>query len=202
MLESNQMTCVHVNAEEIRLENETVLRITKEKGNLIPDTNSFLLVDGTHFHNGSIQVKLRSRILPGIFEQARGFIGIVFRVNAMHSEFESFYVRPANGRNCTDPIRRQHGCQYFSFPGYTFSYFRDFGITDFENRVDLELDEWFTLKAVIQDEKASFYLNGSEEPVLVVNEMKHGKGTYGQVGVYVDNGTDGFVKDIVIHCTD
>ncbi len=44
-------------------------------------------------------------------------------------EFESFYVRPTNGRGFDDPICKTHGCQYFAYPGYTFKYFREFGMT-------------------------------------------------------------------------
>lgn len=36
---------------------------------------------------------------------ARGFIGIAFRIDDEDSTFESFYVRPTNGR-IDDPVRK------------------------------------------------------------------------------------------------
>lgn len=188
--------------ENATLDGENVTRIYKEVGFWEPDSSTYAILNGVQFHNGTIEMRLRSRFRPDAQDYARGFIGFVFRASENNAEFESFYVRPTNGRSCTDPVRKKHGCQYFSYPGYTFSYFRDFGISDYEAPVDLELDEWLTIKAVIKDEEASFYLNGAEEPLLVVPKMKHGVGERGAVGVYVDNGTEGYVSDIKITCED
>lgn len=126
----------------------------------------------------------------------------MFRANTEDSEFESFYVRPTNGRSCTDAVRRAHGCQYFSYPGYTFSYFREYGITRYEAETDTDLNEWITLKAVIEDECAEFYLDQNPEPVLVVKDLKHGIGGKGSVGVFVDIGTEAFVSELKVSCAD
>ena len=139
-----------------------------------------------------------SHLLDDAPDLARGFIGIAYRINETDSEFESFYVRPTNGRTCTDPIRKSHGCQYFSYPGYTFAYFREFGISQYEAEVDIDLNEWISLKAVIEDEKATFYINDMVTPTLVVDDMKHGKGNKGAVGLFVDIGTEAFYKDLKI----
>ncbi|MDO4386689.1 MAG: hypothetical protein Q4E18_11890 [Clostridia bacterium] len=189
---------VHTLVEDAELDGIPVLRIVKKDKLDIPDENTYAALKDVSFHNGTIEVRMRSRLLPDAPDYARGFIGIVYRASDDASEFESFYVRPTNGRNCSDSVRKAHGCQYFSYPGYTFSYFREFGITAYEAPVEIALDEWFTLKAVIQDEKASFYLNGSNAPVLKVPFMKHGKGTKGSLGIYVDIGTEAFVSDLKI----
>lgn len=108
----------------------------------------------------------------------------------------AFMSAPTNGRDCTDPVRRAHGCQYFSYPGYTFGYFREFGITGYEAPVELALDEWFTLKAVIRGRHAEFYVN--EKLVLTVEDLKHGSGEAGMLGVYVDVGTEAFLSGLEI----
>ena len=199
---ADNFTPNRVLVENAALDGIPVTRVCKEPGFLVPDSSTYAKLNGVSFHNGIIEMRLRSRLLPDAPDYARGFIGFVFRASENNAEFESFYLRPTNGRSCTDPIRRKHGCQYFSYPGYTFQYFRDFGIDAYEAPVELELDEWFTVKAVIRDETASFYLNGSEEPLLVVPSLKHGVGEKGAVGIYVDNGTDGYVSDIRILCED
>ena len=195
-------TAVHVKAENALFEGRSVLRVTKKDKINLYDENTYAKVKGLQFHNGVIEVKLLSRLLPDAPDFARGFIGIVYRANADDSEFESFYVRPTNGRTCTDAVRKAHGCQYFSYPGYTFSYFREYGITRYEAEADIDLDEWITLKAVIENEHAEFYLNGDPKPVLVVEDMKHGMGQKGSVGIFVDIGTEAFVSELKVTCTD
>ena len=98
-------------------------------------------------------------------------------------------------------MRKAHGCQYFSFPGYTFSYFRDFGITDYENAVDtIALNQWSHLMAVVRDDSAVFYVDRKE--VLRVDGLKHGPSARGNVGLYVDIGTDGYFRNLCITCED
>ena len=167
----------------------------------LPDENTYVKIAGVDFHNGTIEVDVCGGLLPDAPDYARGFIGIVFRANAEDSEFESFYIRPTNGKGCDDPVRRAHGCQYFSYPGYTFSYFREFGITEYENSVDsIALNEWSRIKAVIEDDRGTFYVDGVE--VLRVEGFKHGPDARGSVGLYVDIGTDGRFKNLSIETTD
>ena len=166
-------------------------------GSLTPDINTFAAGCGSAFHNGIIEADVCGRLLPDAPEYSRGFIGIVFRAAEDGREFETFYIRPTNGKGCDDPVRRAHGCQYFSFPGYTFDYFRQFGITMYENQVDIiALNEWSHIKAVIEDDKGTFYVD--EVPVLTVNGLKHGPSARGKVGLYVDIGTDGYFRNLKI----
>ena len=199
---TEQFVPVHTQIEDVKLAGVPALRIVKKDKLTTPDENTYAALRGLQFHNGVIEARMRSRLLPDAPDYARGFIGIVYRAAADASEFEGFYVRPTNGRNCTDPVRKAHGCQYFAYPGYTFSYFREFGITSYEAPVEIALDEWFMLKAVIQDEKASFYLNGSDLPALTVPSMKHGKDMKGALGIYVDIGTEAFISDLNVTLTD
>lgn len=199
---TKNFSAVHTSIEGTELNGIPVLRVVKKDKISRFDENTYAKVDGLLFHNGTIEVKVLSRILQDAPDFARGFIGIVFRANESDSEFESFYVRPANGRGCTDPVRKSQGCQYFSYPGYTFEYFREYHITDYEAPVDAALDEWITIKAVIEDERAEFYLNGNEQPVLVVNDMKHGRGRHGSVGIFVDIGTEAFISELKVVCMD
>lgn len=198
-LQKNGFQAVHTDLEAVTLNHQPALRVVKKDKIDQYDQNTYAKVKNLPFHNGVIEARLLSRLLPDAPDFARGFIGIAYRVNEDDSEFESFYVRPTNGRECKDPARRAHGCQYFSYPGYTFEYFREFGITAYEAPVDIALGEWFTLKAVIEDERAEFYLNGQQ--TLVVDRMKHGAGRHGSVGVFVDIGTEAFVSELNVTST-
>ena len=166
-----------------------------------PDENTYLKLNDFCFHNGVIEVDVCGRLLPDAPAYARGFIGIVFRANENDSEFESFYIRPTNGRDCDDPVRKAHGCQYFSYPGYTFSYFREFGITQYESAIGtIALNEWSRIRAEIKDDTGVFYVDSRK--VLEVNGFKHGPDSRGSIGLYVDIGTDGLFRNLTVECTD
>ena len=201
-MQLEHFTPIYTEIHSVTEDGQSLLRVVKNQKLEEFDENTYAKLNKVLFHNGIIEAKLKGHLLPDAPDFARGFVGIVYRVNEDDTAFESFYLRPANGRSCQDSIRRAHGCQYFSYPGYTFSYFRDHGITEYEASADIELDEWITLKAVIQDERAEFYLNGSQKPILVVNQMKHGIGQKGAVGIYVDTGTEAFVADFKVTCFD
>ena len=199
--DASEFETVYSSAENTVLNGENVIRAVKSDKIMQFDENTIVRLKDCDFHNGVIKVKMLSRLLPDAPDFARGFIGIVYRVNENNSEFESFYIRPTNGMT-DDPVRKAHGCQYFSYPGYTFAYFREFGITGYEAPIHNKLDEWVELKAVVQDETASFYLNGEEEPVLIVTDMKHGKDARGSVGFFCEIGTEAFFKDLEIEFID
>ncbi|MEI5994301.1 hypothetical protein [Candidatus Enterococcus mansonii] len=195
--EITPIEAVHTKVEQTTLNGEPVLRVTKKDKLMDFDENTYAKLVGPVFHNGIIEVKMLSRLLPDAPDFARGFIGIAFRINDDDTKFESFYVRPTNGR-IDDPVRKNRGVQYFSYPKYTFDYFRNLGITDFEGPADIGLDEWISLKAVINGEKGIFYLNDNEKPVLVVENMKHGADGKGAIGFFVDIGTEAFFKELKI----
>jgi len=192
---------VYTKIDETEIDGVKAIRAVKADKIMQFDENTIVKLKDCDFHNGIIRVKMLSRLLADAPDFARGFIGIVYRVNENSSEFESFYTRPTNGMS-DDPVRRSHGCQYFSYPGYTFAYFREFGITGYEAPIRYGLDEWVQLTAVIEDEKAAFYLNEETEPVLTVSDMKHGKDARGSVGFFCEIGTEAFFRDLEIEFKD
>lgn len=200
-IHAENFQAVHTAIENVQMDGKTVLRVVKSEKVDRPDEDTYARLVGSSFHNGTICVEMRSRLLPDAPDYARGFIGIVFRTSENDAEFESYYVRPTNGRH-PDPVRRSHGSQYFSYPGYTFSYFREHDISGFEAPCDIGLDEWITLKAVIKEDSASFYVNDMDTPVLEVDHLKRGADASGGVGLYVDVGTEGFFRNLQVLCDD
>ncbi len=186
---------VNTAIDNVSIDGCEALRVVKSEKLMEFDENTYAKLRNCSFHNGTIKVKLLSRLLPDAPDFARGFIGIAFRISENDDAFESFYLRPTNGRT-EDPERRKHACQYFSYPKYTFQYFRDHGIDKYESPVDIGLNEWIDLKAVIEDAHGMFYVNG--QLVLDVDDMKRGASSSGSVGFFVDIGTEAFYKDLVI----
>ena len=184
------------------VDDERIIRVVKPESNNEPDVPTYARLVGSDFHDGTIEVDVRSRLMHWSDIDCRGFIGFVFRASEGDDRFESFYVRPRNGRSCTEPQRRIHTMQYFSYPGYTFAYFRERGISDYEAKADIEMDEWIHLKGEISGAGAKFYVDDMQTPALVVDEMFGGADLRGGVGLYVDNGTEGNFKNFKVSYAD
>lgn len=192
---------VHTAIDNLTMDGKEVLRVVKAEKMMEFDENTYAKLIDLSFHNGIIEVKMLSRLLPDAPDFARGFIGIAYRINEDDTKFESYYVRPTNGRT-DDPVRKAHGCQYFSYPKYTFAYFREHAMQQYEAPVDIGLNEWICLKAVVEGSQAKFYINEGREPILVVDDMKHGDKQRGSIGFFVDIGTEAFFKDLKITYND
>lgn len=190
-----ELTACRTRFERILMDGEPVLRVVKTEKTEIPDINSYVRIVGTDFHNGVIEADVLSRLLPDAPLHARGFIGLAFRISEDDDHFESFYIRPTNGR-CEDPERRNHAVQYFSYPSYPYSYFRENGIEGYEAPADIGLDEWIHLRAEIRDQTGVFSVNGI--PVLKTCCMKGTAPFRGAVGLFTDIGTDGYFRNIRI----
>lgn len=184
------------------LDGKQILRVVKPEENAEPDVATYARLVESDFHDGTIELDVRARLMHWADIDCRGFIGIVFRANETNDRFEGFYVRPRNGRSCTDPKRRIHTMQYFSYPGYTFAYFRERGIGDYEAKANIEMDEWIHLKAEVSGAGAKFYVDNMEAPALVVSQMFGGAALRGGVGLYVDNGTEGNFKNLTVTYAD
>ena len=175
-----------------------VLRVIKDPKIEAFDEPTFAKVIGSTFKNGTIEVKVLSRLLPDAPEFARGFLGIAFRIDENDARFESLYIRPTNGRN-ENQLRRNRSTQYFSYPDYKFDRLRAESPGEYESYTDMGLDEWINLKVEVDGEHAELYVNNSKHPVLVVNDLKHGPDKEGAIALWVEEGTEGFFKDLTVY---
>ena len=188
---------VNVATSQEKLDGKAVLKVTKSPTVTAVDEPTFARLVGSHFHNGTIEVKVLSRLLPGAPALSRGFIGLAFRINETNSQFESVYIRPVNGR-ADNQVQRNHSVQYFSFPDYKFERLRQEAPGAYESYADIGLNEWIRLRLVVHGTQARLFLNDSKQPVLLVNDLKHGAAATGGIGLWVDVGTEGFFADLKI----
>jgi len=149
------------------------------------------------FKDGTIEVKVKSKFIKNAPEWARGFIGIAFRIADDNSVFESIYIRPDNGR-ANDQIRRNRSTQYFAYPKHRFSDLRKSDPEKYESYADMQMDHWIEMKVVVSGASAKLYLNGNEQPSLIVNDLKHGPNNSGGIALWVGPGTEGSFKDLKI----
>lgn len=196
-LDKNKIEAVNSSMSIEKLMGREVVKVIKDSAVTEVDVSTFAKLKGIEFKNGTIEVKVLSRLLPNAPELARGFIGIAFRINDSNSKFECIYIRPANGR-ANDQLRRNHSIQYFSFPDYKFNRLRKEAPEVYESYADMGLNEWIKLKVIIKDSQAKLFINDSKQPSLIVNDLKHGANSSGSIGLWVDIGTEGFFSELKI----
>src|ERR1700722_3302330 len=79
-------------AEAVRYRGQEAVRL-----DLLKDGDGMAVMKGSRIHNGSIDADVAGVVAKGAAEGARGFIGLVFRVQAEGARYENFYIRPTNG---------------------------------------------------------------------------------------------------------
>lgn len=186
---------VNVSVSTETVAGKNAVRLAKDPKVKADDEATFAKLAGSDFKNGIIEVKVLSRLLPDAPDHARGLIGVAFRIDGSNSRFEAIYIRPTNGR-ADDQVRRNRATQYFSYPDFKFDRLRKEEPGKYESYADMGLNEWITLKIEVRDSRATLYVNGSLQPVLVVNDLKHGADQSGAIGLWVDVGTDGYFADL------
>ncbi len=150
-----------------------------------------------NFKNGTIEVQVVGKRAESAGRNARGFVGIAFRVNDDNSKFECFYIRPTNGR-ANDQLRRNHSVQYISFPDFPWHKLRQETPGKYETYSDLVEGEWTKIKIEVNDDKAKLYIHGNEQATLLVNDLKLGAGIDGAIGLWVGPGTEAYFTDLTI----
>jgi hypothetical protein len=103
------------------------------------------------------------------------------------SRYQSFYLRTKNGRS-DDQLQRNHSAQYISVPEFPWQRLRQETPGKYETYVDLVPGEWTKVRIEVDGEKARLFVNGSEQPSLIVNDFKHGP-SKGAVALWIGPGT-------------
>jgi hypothetical protein len=159
------------------------------------DGTSYAVIKNVLFRDGTIEVDLAGQPAAGAVGDARGFIGIAFRFQSDGS-YEYIYLRPTNGR-ADDQIRRNHSTQYGSYPDFRFDRSRQEAPGKYESYVDLQPGVWTKYKIEVEGRKAQLYVNGAEQPCLIVDDLKL-EPREGGVALWVGPGTEGYFSNLKI----
>lgn len=181
-----------VKADTVDYLGKRALKITEDGA--VANAEAYAVVKGAPFHNGSIEVELAGKPSAGTFENARGYIGMAFRLK--NGEYEYIYLRPTNGR-ADDQVRRNHSTQYSSYPRFDYAEARRVAPEKYESYVDLEPGVWTRYRVTVEGTKARFYVNGAAQPCLIVNDLKLGDAT-GDIALWIGPGTEGYFRNLVI----
>jgi hypothetical protein len=183
----DQLKLVNVRAEAVTFKGRKALRVHDAAPPNLGDEGRLAILPKTDFQDGIIEVDLAGEPRPGAGEGARGFVGIAFRVAPDQSRFECIYLRPTNGR-AEDQVRRNHSVQYISVPGFPWHFLRKEFPEKYESYVDLVAGEWTKVRIEVRGEKARLYVNGVEQPTLIVNDLKQGL-SKGSVALWIGTET-------------
>jgi hypothetical protein len=194
MLKNNELTLVNVQASEETYLGKKSVKVTDTGEN----TEAKLVrINTSDFKNGIIEMEVSGKPAANAGEQARGFVGIAFRINQDNSKFECIYLRPTNGR-AEDQVRRNHSVQYISFPDFPWQKLRRDFPEKYESYVDLSPGVWTKMKIEVNGEKARLYVHGNTQPTLIVNDLKHGGDQNGSIGLWIGPGTEAYFSNLVI----
>ena len=182
-----KLRLMNVKAEPVTYKGKACLRLTDIAPDNTPDGARLAAIEGSDFEDGAIEVDLTGDTLPNTNPTFRGFTGMAFRVAANGAGYESFYLRPKNGR-AEDQEQRNHSAQYMSAPDFPWQRLRQETPGRYEAYVDLVPGEWTRMKIEVHGDKARLYVHGSEQPTLIVNDLKRGR-SRGWVAYWIGPGT-------------
>jgi hypothetical protein len=113
----------NVNAEAVNYQARAAVRVKDAARADVDDAKRLAIIPGTLLQDGAIEIILSGDTTAEASAQARGFVGIAFRVSGDRTHFECFYLRPKNGRS-EDQLQRNHSTQYISVPGFPWNKLR------------------------------------------------------------------------------
>jgi hypothetical protein len=154
-------------------------------------------IEGLAFSNGVIEVEIAGAPAPGAGEEARGFVGIAFRLQQDKQTYDAFYLRPTNGR-ADDQERRNHSTQYISLQEWPWFRLRKETPSRYESYVDLVPGEWTKIKVEVRGDRARLYVHGNEQPTLIVNDVKSGAHAKGAVALWLEPGTVALFRNLTV----
>jgi len=161
------------------------------------ETDQLASITGLDFANGVIEAEIAGQPAPDAPEGARGFVGIAFRLQNDMRTYDAFYLRPTNGR-ADDQERRNHSAQYISHPAWPWFRLRKETPSKYEAYVDLVTGAWTRIKIEVKGDRARLYVNGQEQPTLVINDVKSGAQGKGAIGLWIDQGTIAHFRDLSV----
>jgi len=190
------LEAVNTKAEVVTYRGRKALHLTPVRKVENAQGSMVALVTGTDLKDGTIEVEVAGLPIAEMDPTARGFVGVEFRAQEHGARAENIYLRPTNGR-ADDQLRRNHSVQYESFPDFPWNRLRSESPGVYESYVDLEPGVWTKMKIEVAGTKARLYVNGAEQPCLIVNDLKLGA-VRGQIGLWAFIATDAYFSNLKI----
>jgi hypothetical protein len=155
------------------------------------ENNGVAWLDKLLFGDGIIELDIKGKDVL-----QKSFVGIAFH-GIDEKTFDAIYFRPFNFQ-AVDSVRRIHAVQYISLPGYDWEKLRSEQNGKYEKAVSPapNPNEWFHAKIVIKFPTIKVYVNGNNEPSLVVSQLSNRKS--GKIGLWAGHNSDGCFANFTI----
>jgi hypothetical protein len=191
---------INTNAQAVNYRGKRALHLAPPQAHDADKSSMIALVTGTDLKDGTIEAEVAAVPISAMDPTARGFVGVEFRVQQHGAKAENIYLRPTNGR-ADDQLRRNHSVQYESFPDFPWDRLRREQLGVYESYADLETGAWTKMKIEVAGTKAKLYVNGADQPCLIVNDLKLGD-SRGQIGLWAFIATDAYFANLRVTKTD
>jgi hypothetical protein len=187
--DTRNLVLVNVKADAVEYQGRKAVRVTNDT-----EKDGFALLRGTDFQDGTIEADIALKITtpPGV--RMPGFFGIAFRARPDASRYELFYLRPGNARS-DDQAMRNHSVQYVSEPDFDWYKLRREWPWLYETYANLKFETWTKVGIEVKGRSAKLYLNGSENPSLVVDGLK-GQDLRGGVALWGYQGEEAYFSNV------
>jgi hypothetical protein len=190
--DSSQFKLENVKVEATAYHGKAGLKMVEQE----PGPGGFGILKGVDFRDGEIEMEVSGVPSKTADAAARGFIGVVFRIQPDARHAESIYLRPTNGR-ADNQLNRNHSVQYVSPPDWTWQRLRMETPGQYESYVDMQAGEWTRMRIVVHGKNADLYVGGAAQPCLIVRDLKLGE-SHGGVALWIGPGTEGYFRDVRI----
>jgi hypothetical protein len=176
------------------------VRIVNEDGLTAAGTpagaQAVAIVQTSNFKDGTIEADVVGIPRQGAPPTTRGFVGIAFHLHDHGFRYEAIYLRMTNAR-ADDQLQRNHTTQYVSQPDFTWQRLRMENPGVYESYVDLEPAAWTRIKIEVAGRKASLFVNGADQPCLIVNDLKLGEAG-GQVALWTGSNSEAYFSHLIV----
>ena len=178
-------------AETVEYQGRKAVRLTTQSNEEV-----FAFLKGIEIQDGTIEadIAMKRTTPPGV--RMPGFIGIAFRARTDASHYDLFYLRPWNSR-ADDQAMLNHSVQYVAAPGFDWYKLRREWPWIYESYADLEPEGWNKIKIEVHGRNAKLYVNGSENPSLMVDGMK-GEDLQGGVALWGYSGEEAYSSNVKV----
>jgi hypothetical protein len=183
----------------VTLSDETLQRFSGMTSEAVDEAQArvgqYAVIEALEFSDGVIDAEIAGAVATGARADARGFVGIAFRL--ANGAYDVFSLRVTNGRAEVQE-RRNHSVQYASHPAWPWFRLRKETPSKYESYVDLLPDVWTTIKIDVRGERARLYVHDQEQPTLIVNDLKSGARRTGKVALWINYGTVAHFRNVTV----
>jgi hypothetical protein len=184
-------------AVRLRLDEEAQRRLLAGQAANGP---SFALLPGVH-RNFSLTTSIAGEVNGLGAPDSRAFVGVAFRAQPDGARFEAIYLRLTNGalaEPAPPPPRNLRAIQYVAYPDFRFDKSRQEAPGVYEKAAAVGPKRWHRLRLEVAGATARAFIDDTASPTLIVSDLRSGANGSGQIGLFIDDGTDGFFSDLQI----